>query len=109
MKEEHVFVISVLYPLTPGTTFNMDYYVNSHVPLVKRLFEPMGQRDARVFKGVSDGGEGAPTFGVIAELYFDDMESLTAALVAHGAETQADIPNFTGSIPVIQISEMLAV
>jgi uncharacterized protein (TIGR02118 family) len=86
----------------------MDYYVNSHLPLVNRLFEPMGQREARVFKGVSNGGEGTPTFGVIAELFFDDMESLMAALVAHGAETQADIPNFTDSVPVVQVSEMLA-
>lgn len=102
-----MFVISVLYPLTPGTTFDMDYYLNSHLPLVNRLFEPMGQREARVFKGISDGGEGTPTFGVIAELFFDDMDSLMAALSAHGAETQADIPNFTDSIPVVQISEML--
>ena len=103
-----MFAISVLYPLTPGTTFNMDYYVNSHLPLVNRLFEPMGQREARVFKGLSDGGQGTPIFGVIAELFFDDMESLMAALLAHGAETQADIPNFTDSIPVVQVSEMLA-
>ncbi len=103
-----MFVISVLYPLTPGTTFDMDYYLNSHLPLVNRLFEPMGQLEARVSKGVSNGGDGAPTFGVIAELFFDDMESLMAALTAHGAETQADIPNFTDSTPVVQVSEMLA-
>lgn len=102
-----MFVISVLYPLTPSTTFDMDYYLNSHLPLVNRLFGPKGQRSARVFKGVSDGGEGTPTFGVIVELFFDDMESLMAALSTHGAETQADIPNFTDSIPVVQISEVL--
>ena len=44
----------------------------------------------------------------IAELFFDDMDSLMAALFAHGTETQADIPNYTDSIPVVQISEMLA-
>ena len=98
-------VISVQYPFTPETTFDMDYYLNSHVPLVCRLLEPMGQRDIRVYKGLSDGGAGAPVYGVIAELVFDDLDSLTAALTAHGAETQADIPNFTDSIPVIQISE----
>jgi uncharacterized protein (TIGR02118 family) len=43
----------------------------------------------------------------MADLFFDDLESLTAALAAHGAETQADIPNFTDSIPVIQTSELL--
>jgi uncharacterized protein (TIGR02118 family) len=105
MKEDSMFVITVLYPLTPGTTFDMDYYINSHLPLVRRLLEPMGQREMRMYKGLSDGGPGEPTFGVIAELFFDDMESLTAALVAHGAETQADIPNFTDSTPIVQISE----
>jgi uncharacterized protein (TIGR02118 family) len=65
----------------------------------------MGQRDMRMHKGLSNGGPGEPAFGVIAELFFDDMESLTAALVAHGAETQADIPSFTDSTPIVQISE----
>jgi len=105
MKEDHMFVITVLYPLTPGTAFDLDYYINSHLPLVRRLFEPMGQRDMRMHKGLSNGGPGEPAFGVIAELFFDDMECLTAALVAHGAETQADIPNFTDSTPIVQISE----
>jgi uncharacterized protein (TIGR02118 family) len=100
-------VISVLYPLTPGTTFDLDYYLNSHVPLVCRLLEPMGQRDIRVYQGLSSGNGDAPVYGVMADLFFDDLESLTAALAAHGAETQADIPNFTDSIPVIQTSELL--
>ena len=100
-------VISVMYPLTHKSTFDMDYYVTSHVPLVCRLLEPMGQREIRVYTGHSDGGTGAPRYGVIAELVFDDMDSLTVALTAHGAETQADSPNFTDAIPVIQISEVL--
>jgi hypothetical protein len=29
--------------------------------------------------------------------------------VAHGAETQADIPNFTDSTPIVQISETVEV
>ena len=34
-------------------------------------------------------------------------ETSRAALAAHGAETQADIPNFTDVAPVIQISEVV--
>lgn len=102
-------VISVLYPFTPETTFDMEYYLDTHVPLVRRLLEPMGQREIRVYRGRSDGGAGAPAFGVVAELLFDDMTSVAAALAAHGAETQADIPNFTDSVPVIQISDVLPI
>lgn len=100
-------VISVMYPLGEGSRFDMDYYVNSHLPLVCRLLEPMGQREVRIYRGLSNGGSGRPEYGVIAELLFDDVESVNAALAAHGAETQADIPNFTDAIPVIQISEVV--
>jgi uncharacterized protein (TIGR02118 family) len=41
-----------------------------------------------------------------AELRFDDMDSANRALGAHGAETQADIPNFTDVTPVILIGEV---
>lgn len=98
-----MMIISVLYPVTADNTFNLDYYLTSHVPLVKRLLEPMGLRETRV---LSAGPEAA--FPVIAELSFDDLDSLNAALAAHGPETQADIPNFTDVIPVIQISEVVS-
>jgi uncharacterized protein (TIGR02118 family) len=98
-----MMIISVLYPVGSENSFNLDYYLNSHVPLVKRLLEPMGLRDTRI---LTAGPESA--YPVIAELGFDDLESLNAALAAHGAETQADIPNFTDVVPIIQISEVVA-
>jgi uncharacterized protein (TIGR02118 family) len=96
-----MMIISVLYPVTPDTTFDMDYYLTSHVPLVRRLLEPMGLRDTRVLTSAPDS-----PYPVIAELTFDDLDSLNAALAAHGAETQDDIPNFTNVTPLIQISEV---
>jgi hypothetical protein len=36
--------VSVLYPEGDGSTFNMDYYLNRHIPMVR---EKLGQR-ARV-------------------------------------------------------------
>lgn len=97
-----MMIISVLYPVTADNTFDMDYYLTSHVPLVQRLLEPMGLRDTRIMSAGPDAA-----YPVIAELSFDDLDSLNAALAAHGAETQADIPNFTDVAPVIQISEVV--
>jgi len=101
-------IVSVFYPLASETNFDMAYYVDSHLPLVQRLLEPMGMRQSTVLRGMSSGSGGAPAFGVIAELSFDDADSMAAALAAHGPETQADIPNFTDSVPIIQISEVIA-
>jgi uncharacterized protein (TIGR02118 family) len=48
----------------------------------------------------------AQPYRLSAELRFDDMDSASRALQALGAETQADIPNFTDVAPVILIGEV---
>lgn len=101
-----MFAVTVFYPLAGGKKFDLDYYMNSHVPLVKELLEPMGLRQTRILRGVPSGGQDAE-FGVMAALFFDDETSLMAALAEHGPRTQADIPNFTDATPHIQISEVL--
>ena len=34
--------VTVLYPNEPDKKFDVDYYVNTHVPMVQRLLGPMG-------------------------------------------------------------------
>lgn len=101
-----MYAVTVFYPLSGGARFDLDYYMNKHVPLVKELLEPMGLRQTRILRGVPSGGQD-PEFGVMAALFFDDEASLMAALAAHGPVTQADIPNFTDAVPHIQFSEVL--
>lgn len=98
-------IVSVLYPLAGGVRFDLGYYMDSHIPLVERLLKPMGLRQTRVFESTAPGLDAE--FGIIAELFFDTAEELNAALAAHGAETQADIPNFTDATPVIWMGRVL--
>jgi hypothetical protein len=37
-----MFKITVLYPKTATDSFDMDYYLNTHTPMVKTLLEPEG-------------------------------------------------------------------
>jgi len=99
-------VVTVLYPLAGGKKFDADYYLNSHVPWVGELMTPMGMRDIRVHEAVELEPGVLPAFSWVADLYFDTMEELNAALTEHGPATQADIPNFTDSTPIIQISHV---
>ncbi len=99
--------VLVLYANEPGSRFDMDYYTSRHLPLVRRLLEPMGMRSLTfVREAALDPAAPAQAFQLIAELRFDDMESTKAALAAHGPQTQADIPNFTDVAPVIAIGEV---
>ena len=45
--------VSVFYPHDSSKKFDMDYYVNTHIPMVQRLLEPMGLQGGGVEKGVS--------------------------------------------------------
>ena len=96
-----MFVVSVLYP--PGD-FDLDYYRDTHLPLVRRLLEPAGMSGMGYWRP-SEMDEGAP-YQLVAELRFPDRATGLAALNAHGPETQADIPNFTPVTPVIMMGDV---
>ncbi len=99
--------VLVLYPNKPGSRFDMDYYVNRHLKLVRDRLEPAGMRSMTIItEAALDPATAAPqAYQLIADLRFDDMETTRKALTAHGPETQADIPNFTDIAPVIVIGE----
>ncbi len=96
-----------LYPNESGKKFDLDYYVNKHLPLLHQRLDPLGLVRAEIDKGVSglEAGEPAPYIAV-AYLYFNSVEEFQTALATHSAELMADIPNYTNIQPQIQISEI---
>jgi uncharacterized protein (TIGR02118 family) len=101
--------ILVLYANKPGSKFDLEYYTSRHLPLVRRLLEPMGMRSLTFVKERAlDTAASPQPYRLIAELRFDTMERAKLALDAHGAETQADIVNFTDVEPVIVIGELVS-
>lgn len=100
--------ITVLYPNTPGSKFDMDYYLQSHIPLVKERWGGIGMSELRAVKGVANGDPDSPVPNqVIAILRFDSLEAFQAAGEAHGAEIMGNIAAFTDVAPVLQINEDL--
>ena len=99
--------VSVLYPGGDGKTFNMDYYCNTHVPMVGRL---LGNAviGATVEKGLGGGAPDAPaTYAAMGNLYFNSMEDFENSFGPNAEEIMADLPNFTNIEPTIQISEVM--
>lgn len=101
-----MIAVIVLYPNVPGSRFDIDYYVNRHLKLVRDRLDPMGLRALTITtEAALDPAGGPQAYRLMADLRFDTMEATRKALAAHGAETQADIPNFTDVTPVIMIGE----
>jgi uncharacterized protein (TIGR02118 family) len=99
--------VSVLYPNRDDCRFDIAYYCNSHMPMVRdRLGNAcMG---IGVEEGVAGGAPGErPPFVAVGYLFFASVDDFQAAFGPHAAEIMGDIPNYTDIQPVIQISDVL--
>ena len=98
--------VTVLYPNTSGSHFDIRYYCDTHIPLVRRLLGPALQGVA-VEHGIAGATPGSPApYLAIGELQFDSVEAYQSAFGPHAQEIMSDVPNYTNIQPVIQISEV---
>ena len=99
--------VTVAYPAGQGPTFNMDYYLKTHIPLFqKRMGAAM--KTIRVSRGIGGSTPRSPAaFVAMVNATFDSAEVFATAFAPHAAELQGDAPNYTNIQPVVQISEVL--
>jgi len=101
-----VIIVSVLYPSGVGSKFDMDYYLQRHIPMVQRRLGAPLKRVA-VERGLVGGAPGAPPpYLAAAHLYFDSVEAFQGAFAPHAEPILSDVPNYTNTTPLIQISEV---
>jgi uncharacterized protein (TIGR02118 family) len=101
-----VIKVSVLYPNTPGSTFDWTYYLDKHMPMVGDKLAS-GLRGTHVDHGLGGGQAGAPpTYLAMCHLLFDSVEAFQAAWAPHAQAIVGDVPNYTNTQPTIQISEV---
>jgi len=98
--------VTILYPNRPGSRFDHDYYLNTHMPLsVKRLGAAM--RSITVQRGVNAPPWPEPTYAAICEFVCDSRDAYEQAFFPHMAELQGDMANFTDVEAVVQLSEIV--
>lgn len=98
--------VSVLYKNAEGCRFDMDYYCNQHVPLVRdRLGEAC--KGIAVDQGLGgEPGDPAPYVAMI-HLFFESPEAFQAAWEPEAESILADVPNYTDAEMVVQLSQVL--
>ena len=89
--------VSVLYPKGDDATFDIEYYKTTHMDIVERTMKPS--------KIEIDSGQHGPYIAA-SHLYFESPEALQAAL-GENAEAMADVPNFTNTTAVTQVSAVV--
>lgn len=93
--------VSVLYPASEGSTFDMDYYKDKHREIVERVLGP-------VEFSCEQGLEGQP-FMATGHLVYASMEAMQEAMgSADAGEAMADVAKFTNITPQMQIGTIVS-
>ncbi|MGR4869497.1 EthD family reductase [Variovorax sp. LARHSF232] len=98
--------VSVIYPNDEGSTFDMDYYIDKHVPLCQQL---LGEALLKV--EIDEGLSGAapdsrPPFVAAVHMYFESTAAFYEAFGPHGSAIRKDVPNYTSIKPLTQIAKV---
>ena len=98
--------VSVMYPNHEGTKFDMTYYINRHIPIVRQLLGSAlrGVLSSKEFQARSP--DRPPLTFAMGHLLFDSVEAFQTSFGPHAQAIMEDIPNYTNSEPIVQISEV---
>jgi uncharacterized protein (TIGR02118 family) len=98
--------VSVFYPNTAGSTFDMPYYLNKHMPMVQQKLGP-ALKAMFVEHGVGSAEPGSPpTYVAMGHLVFDSVQVFQQGWAPHADAIVGDVPNYTNTQPTIQVSEV---
>lgn len=96
--------VSVMYAQGEGSTFDREYYLNSHMPMAREALKSALVKD-EIWSGVSVPGLPPAAYEIVLHMYFDSLESVGSALQEHAPALMGDIPNFTNIQPVVELEE----
>ena len=100
--------VTVLYPNVADATFDLDYYMKSHMPMVAEQFKPYNFKGYSVLKLVGTPAPDQPSpFNIQATLNFSKVEDFQNALKATGEKVMGDVPNFSNKGPTLMIGEFV--
>jgi uncharacterized protein (TIGR02118 family) len=98
--------VSVMYPNREGSKFDMAYYCDRHIPLVR---EKLGAalKGVAVEQGIGGAEPGSPPpYLALGHLLFESVEAFLTSFAPHAEAIESDIPNYTNAEPIMQISEV---
>jgi len=91
---------TVVYPRGDGKTFDADYWLNKHMPMLTKELPQLAKWEADI------GGPDQPHHA-IAFLLFDSAEDFGTAMTGPGAPNVfADVANYTNIQPQMYVSEI---
>lgn len=91
--------VHILYPRTEDSTFDMEYYCSTHMPM---LANALGD----ACKGWGATAVVSGPWQAIGWAHVEDQEAFDVLMKEHGAAIMADVPNYTNCVPELVVGEV---
>src|SRR6201994_2346848 len=99
MTSKPTFAVTYLYPRQGLSRFDMEYYLQHHIPTTKTLWTPLGLTGAIVSE---TGMDTANDYVLVVVTLWKDENSWNAAKNGEAAQKLVeDVKNFTNVTPVV--------
>jgi uncharacterized protein (TIGR02118 family) len=91
--------VHILYPKTDESSFDMDYYTATHMPM---LADALGDACTGWGATAAMGGD----YEAIGWAMVTSKEAFDAAMAEHGAKIMGDVANYTNVAPELVMGEV---
>ena len=95
-----MITVTLLYPKSEGSTFDMDYYASTHMPM---FADALGD----ACKGWGVSSMHGDDYHAMAWALVESMEAFGAAMKEKGGPVMADIPNYTNTQPTMMTGDVV--
>jgi uncharacterized protein (TIGR02118 family) len=93
--------MTIVYQNGPDVRFDFDYYVNTHMPLIMRLYgKSISRFELRRGQPGADGAK--PPYIATITIWIADGAAFDKAQVEHQAGLRADVAKFTNAVLIAQ-------
>lgn len=93
-----MFRVSVMYLRSDSSYFDLDYYENNHMPMVKSYIG----KECKAVQIEMPLNEEQP-YHVLAHLLFESLESFQKSYMPHSVAIKEDVKNYTNIVPLVQM------
>ena len=100
--------MTIIYEYGDDVRFDFEYYQNTHMPLIMRLY---GDSISRfVLRRGLPGADGSPPpYVATLNIYIADVDAFEAAAAEHQAGIRADVDKFTNANLIAQRDRVVAI
>ena len=104
-----MYCMTVSYAKLESTHFDIDYFLNEHIPLVKESFETFGLVGITVKAGLGSVPSKEDLFYLSVDIVFDSLEAMKTATSTAGKYVGNDVKNYTDVKPQYQFGEYIKI